>query len=51
VATPKNPPKTIGELVDQLEGIREELFSVQRSLEDLETLVSTKPLKPGKLRQ
>jgi len=32
------PPKTISELADQLERIREELFSVQRSLEKMEPI-------------
>jgi hypothetical protein len=30
------PPKTISELADRLEQIREELFSVQRALERME---------------
>ena len=32
------PPKSIGELVDQIERIQEELLSVQRSLEKLEPI-------------
>jgi hypothetical protein len=32
------PPKSIGELIDQIEQIREELLSVQRSLEKLELI-------------
>jgi hypothetical protein len=32
------PPKSIGELVDHIERIREELLSVQRSLEKLEPI-------------
>jgi hypothetical protein len=32
------PPKTISELADQLDRIREELFSVQRSLEKMEPI-------------
>jgi hypothetical protein len=33
-----DPPKTISELADQIERIREELFSVQRSLEKMERI-------------
>jgi hypothetical protein len=32
------PPKSIGELIDQIERIREELLSVQRSLEKIEPI-------------
>jgi len=32
------PPKTISELADRLERIREELFSVQRALEKMEPI-------------
>jgi hypothetical protein len=31
-----NPPKTIGELIDQLDMIREDLLDLQRSLERIE---------------
>jgi hypothetical protein len=32
------PPKTISELADQLDRIREELFSIQRALEKREPI-------------
>jgi hypothetical protein len=32
------PPKTISELADRLERIREELFSIQKSLEKMEPI-------------
>jgi hypothetical protein len=32
------PPKTISELADHVERIREELFSIQRSLEKMEPI-------------
>jgi hypothetical protein len=32
----KKPPKNIGELVDQLDRIREELLTIQRAMEKLE---------------
>jgi hypothetical protein len=32
------PPKSIGELIDEVERIREELFSIQRSLEKIEPI-------------
>jgi hypothetical protein len=31
-----DPPKTIGELIDQLDMIREDLLGLQRSLEKME---------------
>lgn len=33
---PKNPSKTIGELIDEVERIREDLLHLQRDLEKLE---------------
>jgi hypothetical protein len=36
-----DPPKTIGDLIDQLERIREELLVLQRSLEKHETTEPT----------
>jgi len=30
------PPKNIGELLDQIERIREELLTIQRTLEEME---------------
>ena len=32
------PPKTISELADRLEWIREELFTIQRALEKMESI-------------
>ena len=32
-----NPPKTIGDLIDQLDMIREDLLGLQRSLEKMES--------------
>jgi hypothetical protein len=32
------PPKPIGEIIDHIEQIREELFILQRSLEKIESL-------------
>jgi hypothetical protein len=33
-----NPPQTISELADRVERIREELFSIQKSLEKMEPI-------------
>jgi hypothetical protein len=33
---PQNPPKTIGELIDEVERIREDLLHLQRELEKME---------------
>jgi hypothetical protein len=38
-----DPPKDIGELIDQVEAIREELLGIQHSLEKME---SKKPAEP-----
>jgi len=35
-----DPPKTIGEVIDELEQIQEELLSLQRSLEKMEPVES-----------
>jgi hypothetical protein len=35
---PDNPSKTIGELIDEVERIREDLFRLQHGLEKMETL-------------
>jgi len=35
-----DPPKSLGDLIDQVERIREELLSVQRSLEKLEPVTA-----------
>ena len=32
----QNPPKTIGELIDEVERIREDLFRLQSALEKIE---------------
>ncbi len=34
----QQPPKSIGELIDEVERIREELFVLQQELEKLETI-------------
>jgi hypothetical protein len=41
-------PKTISRLIDQLEAAREELFTIQRSFEELEA-VSKSLTGPGKI--
>ena len=38
MARPDNPSKTIGELIDDVERIREDLFRLQRELEKVESL-------------
>jgi len=47
VAQSNDPPRNIGELIDQIEHIiehiREELFSIQRSMEKMETLKAAPP--------
>jgi hypothetical protein len=35
---PDHPPKTIGDLIDEVERIREDLFRLQRELEKMESL-------------
>jgi hypothetical protein len=37
MATAKEPPKSIGEIIDKIEQIREELFILQKSLEKTES--------------
>jgi len=37
----KEPPKPIGEIIDHIERIREELFDLQKSLEKIESIDST----------
>jgi hypothetical protein len=42
----QNPPKTIGELIDEVERIREDLFRLQSELEKIElveTVLSAHP--------
>jgi hypothetical protein len=38
MARPDDPSKTIGELIDEVERIREDLFRLQRELEKMESL-------------
>jgi hypothetical protein len=38
MAESDKPPKTIGDLIDHLEMIREELLGLQRSLEKMENI-------------
>ena len=45
----KYEPKTIGELIDQLEQIREDLLTLQRSFEKIE-FAATAVAKPGRRR-
>jgi hypothetical protein len=45
VANAKREPKNIGELIDQIDRIREELMTIQRSLEKLETALPNDHLK------
>ena len=44
MAKSSEPPKPLGELIDQIEQIREELLSIQRTLEKME------PRTPDALR-
>jgi len=41
MASTNEPPKPIGEIIDQIERIREELFILQKSLEKTESIEST----------
>jgi hypothetical protein len=41
MATAKEPPKSIGEIIDKIEQIREELFILQKSLEKTESIECT----------
>ena len=43
MAQSNDPPRNIGELIDQIEHIREERFSIQRSMEKMETLKAAPP--------
>jgi hypothetical protein len=38
-----DPPKDIGELIDQIETVREELLTIQHSLEKMEPKKPTEP--------
>jgi hypothetical protein len=38
-----NPSRTIGELIDEMERIREDLFRLQRELEKMENLQNVVP--------
>jgi hypothetical protein len=40
------PPTTIAELADRLETIREELLTIQRSMEKMERPKSSQPKQP-----
>jgi hypothetical protein len=46
---PKGPPKNIGEIVDRLDVLREELTMIQRSLEKMER--SEGPAPPANVRK
>jgi len=43
-----NQPKTIGELIDTLDRIREELMTIQRSLEKLEPIKTVAEVQTAK---
>ena len=50
MAQSNDPPRDIGELIDQIDHIREELFSIQRSMEKMETLKAAPPSDKVKKR-
>jgi hypothetical protein len=41
MADPKKPPKRLADIIDYIEKVREELLTIQRSLEKLESAEST----------
>jgi hypothetical protein len=41
MARANDPPKSIGELIDKIDNIREELLAVQQSMEKMERAAST----------
>jgi hypothetical protein len=41
MANAKEPPKPIGEIIDHIERIREELLNLQKSLEKIESIDRT----------
>jgi hypothetical protein len=41
MANAKEPPKPIGEIIDHIERIREELLNLQKSLEKMESIDRT----------
>jgi Zn-dependent oligopeptidase len=43
-----NQPKTIGKLIDTLDRIREELMTIQRALEKLESIKTVAELQTAK---
>jgi hypothetical protein len=43
VMTNNDAPKAIGEVIDEVERLREELFIVQRALEKMERALTTGP--------
>jgi hypothetical protein len=45
-----DPPKNIGELIDQIERIQEELLTIQRSMEKMEPRETTLPRDRNKKR-
>lgn len=46
----QQPPKAIGELIDEVERIREELFVLQQELEKLETIENLVGPDQGKVK-
>jgi len=50
VAQNDKPPRTIGELIDRIERIREELMTIQRSMEKLKPVERGAPVRwPNKV--
>ena len=43
MADPKKPPKSLADIIDYIEKVREELLTIQRSLEKLESAQSAAP--------
>jgi hypothetical protein len=41
MARANDPPKSIGELIDKIDNIREELLAIQQSMEKMERAPST----------
>jgi len=50
MAQSDGPPRDIGELIDQIDHIMEELFSIQRSMEKMETPKAAPPPDKAKKR-
>jgi hypothetical protein len=46
MADSENPPAKLGDIIDYIEKVREELLTIQRSLEKLESAQSAAPEQP-----